>query len=655
MTDERDYTTNLNLVLPKQSEQYNVDDFNDNFGKIDDFAGLVPARALTADELTTGAKINGVNFKGNTNVITGLGLHSSTEIYAQNNLAYKVIDDNVVVKRSLVNNNTGDNFDDSDYWEDVALGGGSGYQLFDIVMKDHVLSYEESLGLAPLGTYVYKEAIASTRYGYPDFYQKCVDEYNDLNNTTDTVDSVTVTINANGHKFYDIADKATFDNMYAITGEAWYYGIDTTNERVFLPRSTRFKNGTTSDVGRYQPAGLPNITGSIVTSGAILYTETGCFYPSDVYVNRDDRLDVQGNAVLHFDASRSSSIYGASDTVEYASTKLIPYMVVGNVANESAVTDVVDITTSENDTLPLGFSTYQGEGTQPSPAWLKSNGQWNSGEVYTTFYHYYVTKIGDDFGVGKVVENTDPYTDYDLVINQTEQTFRLPLYNGQESMFADKVKGNGMALGLQNSDGTDCVLFSQPNDYNRCSNGMPTGATAPVAMTNTETTSWAGIGGIKGVSTDSVKSGLMVDTENITIPDGMALFYKVANAVQNLELLDAGAVLTAVNNVSAKVDNTIHIIETYENGSSGYIVYSNGLCEQWGIRASGAGVQTLFIKTYKDKNYNLLCEPVGQSGQVQNARPMEYNKQPDGFYSYYSDTYYSINWRTCGYLAEGQY
>ena len=37
-----EYTQNLNLIKPAQDEQYNIDDFNDNFDKIDDFAGIVP-------------------------------------------------------------------------------------------------------------------------------------------------------------------------------------------------------------------------------------------------------------------------------------------------------------------------------------------------------------------------------------------------------------------------------------------------------------------------------------------------------------------------------------------------------------------------------------------------------------------------------------
>lgn len=431
---------------------------------------------------------------------------------------------------SLTDENVGNPLTDGTKWKEV-LCGGSGYQMFDIVMKDHVLSYEETLGLAQLGTYVYKEAIAGSRYGYPDFYQKCLDEYNEstsqseyassnyvqmvgtitdnegvlsgfsngnyilcgyinipadatweyvtkfnssdhstlnilggfgnegmhslstdintdgtlsvfitsnstnwdiangvrssltLNDNTDyymkryftgteykidisttgafsgeetnyiTVSSTTSifstncpvdiagwmnsgtftgfrgTIDLNGcyiningerwwtgtnrlnykqftnkHRFYDIANKSYFDNMYAITGEAWYYGIDTTNERIFLPRSTRFRNGTSSDVGGYQAAGLPNITGTTsagqlynnelgITSGAFRVTGSGYSYSTGGRSNYKD---------LSFDASRSSSIYGASDTVEYSSTKLIPYIVVGNQSTWSGMTDVVN-------------------------------------------------------------------------------------------------------------------------------------------------------------------------------------------------------------------------------------------------------------------------------------------------------------------------
>lgn len=437
---------------------------------------------------------NGGFITYNSNVATAIGGYPQDAVlgYIDGQGTYKLV-------RSLIDDNTNDftldeTLIDGEHWEEIAMGGGgSGYQMFDIVMKDHVLSYEETLGLAPLGTYVYKEAIAGTRYGYPDFYQKCVDEYNDgttineymssnitvvgsltdnegvisgfstsnyatvgnfIGTTADTIEFViklntgstlsantflyagfsiqfyngklnltgtgnigtytysantdyyikvtysnntiecaystdgisytidgtisytgtiqnliylgwgnvnnalsgsidlnecyiningtrwwnginlfTYTENSNKHRFYDIADKATFDNMYAITGEAWYYGIDTTNERIFLPRSTRFKNGTTSDVGEYQEAGLPSIE----------HTHSLAMASSD---SGDTLIDRGSGSTIRWSTgginSTISSIYGNSDTVEYSSTKLIPYMVVGNQSTWSGMTDVVN-------------------------------------------------------------------------------------------------------------------------------------------------------------------------------------------------------------------------------------------------------------------------------------------------------------------------
>lgn len=256
--------------------------------------------------------------------------------------------------RSKVDNNVGNALNDDTYWEILELGGGSGYQLFDIVWKDHILNYDETLGLVQAGSYMYKEAIAGTRYGYPETYQKLIDEYTDVNNTTDTVDGVTVTINANGHKFYDIADKATFDNMFAITGEAYYYGIDTTNERVFMPRLTRTKAGTTSDVGKYNPAGLPNVYAEInprtVNTGSSPGTIGDASGMASLTVRGGD-TDIatmtfgsnnRREDLLVIDASLNSNIYGASSTVEYASTKLIPYFVVGNTADWTGMSTVVN-------------------------------------------------------------------------------------------------------------------------------------------------------------------------------------------------------------------------------------------------------------------------------------------------------------------------
>ena len=218
--------------------------------------------------------------------------------------------------------------------------GGGGLQMFDTILKDHVLTYEESKGLALQGTYVYKEALAGSRYGYPDFYAKCLEEYNETT-SIETVNGVEVKVHSNGHKFYDIANKDAIDSFFNTMGSAWSYGIDTENERIFLPRNNYFiqLTGDVSEVGDSVEAGLPNITG---TFGANTFaTTSGAFtYSNDVRGNSGGNNNEQGTAT--FDASRSSAVYGKSNTVQPNAVKKLLYICVGNTTNYKGMTEVVN-------------------------------------------------------------------------------------------------------------------------------------------------------------------------------------------------------------------------------------------------------------------------------------------------------------------------
>ena len=143
------------------------------------------------------------------------------------------------------------------------IEGSGGYSLFDLVQKDHILSYEESEGFALQGTYVYKDGITGERYGYPDFIQTCIDE----KNSEDTVirriplgeNTITGYVNPNGHVYYDIVDKAKVDAYYEQYGVAWFWGIDEENETVFLPRNSYFFKSSSIDPGIFNPATLPSL------------------------------------------------------------------------------------------------------------------------------------------------------------------------------------------------------------------------------------------------------------------------------------------------------------------------------------------------------------------------------------------------------------
>ena len=223
--------------------------------------------------------------------------------------------------------------------------GGAGLQMFDTILKDHILTYEESKGLALQGTYVYKEALAGSHYGYPDFYAKCLEEYQEATGL-ETVNGATVKVHSNGHKFYDIADKNAIDDFFNTFGSAWFYGVDIENECIFLPRNNYFEQLTCniSEVGKSIEAGLPNITGTINqyftagggdADGSFLLKNYTKYYAVSGGGN-------QGLNTLTFDASRSNPIYGNSDTVQPNAVKKLLYICVGNTISSQAMINVVN-------------------------------------------------------------------------------------------------------------------------------------------------------------------------------------------------------------------------------------------------------------------------------------------------------------------------
>lgn len=153
--------------------------------------------------------------------------------------------------------------------------------------------------------------------------------------------TITIKTSTNGHRYYDISDKSTIDNLYDETGLAWLYGIDTDNECIIIPRNNYyFMNGDSTTVGKMIKAGLPNIKGHFggTESGAdnANYLD-GVFYNGSYNTNGNGGNNANDADVMYFDASRISSIYGNSTTVQTDAVKLIPYMVVGRISSFGVV------------------------------------------------------------------------------------------------------------------------------------------------------------------------------------------------------------------------------------------------------------------------------------------------------------------------------
>ena len=181
---------------------------------------------------------------------------------------------------------------------------------------------------------------------------------------TETIAGVTITyyLAEDGHKLVLPDQESNVTAIYNATGVAWYYIIDTANQRFKLPRTKFGFTGIRSGVGNYVEAGLPNITGSSYG------------YVSNASRSASGALQMSGgsgkdatsgggwwveNITVSVDASRSSSIYGNSNTVQPKATEMYLYFYVGNFT-QTALENTAGITTEEmNNKVNIGHEVIE--------------------------------------------------------------------------------------------------------------------------------------------------------------------------------------------------------------------------------------------------------------------------------------------------------
>lgn len=117
--------------------------------------------------------------------------------------------------------------------------------------------------------------------------------------------------------------RITYAKLFEVIGELYGSGDGSTTFN--LPNSIdRYIEGTKNEVGRTVEAGLPNITGSF---GAMTYTNgqpIGVFKSNDENTNQVQEGGGNNKRFVRFsfDATRSSSIYGNSNTVQPPAIKM---------------------------------------------------------------------------------------------------------------------------------------------------------------------------------------------------------------------------------------------------------------------------------------------------------------------------------------------
>lgn len=238
---------------------------------------------------------------------------------------------NWAIFESLQNNNLNNAITDSDYWTIKPFT--SSLVLFTPQWFDYEI---EDVSWLRADTFSWQDGTV-----YSDAYNHLVEDWDNYwtgkdptvpsNWENETIGSYLITyITApDGHKIVYPNQETIVQNIYNESGVAWYYILDKENQRFKLPRTKFGFTGLRDAVEKYVPAGLPNITGQFNAGGHDRNPNTsGPFY---VISNRNEGNSGNDNfAVLFgFNASRSSSIYGNSTTVQPPATQMYLYFYVG--------------------------------------------------------------------------------------------------------------------------------------------------------------------------------------------------------------------------------------------------------------------------------------------------------------------------------------
>lgn len=241
-----------------------------------------------------------------------------TETYYEHSY---VVDSNGELRVSTIDNNIGhDPVQDNGgaYWG-YAGARGSGKQIGEVYFSQSS-SAVDNKGALPLFT---GEVISNADQIYPQFYAWVL-----------------------AHTGLCVTEEQ-YQSAISTYGECPKYVINDTNKTIRLPKLGNYiKMANTTDGITQSDAGLPNVTGNGLYWESNLNPEqlTGAFYiDSSTEKNKLGSNDSDyDNYAVAMDASRSSGVYGNSNTVTPAHTTVFPWVFAYNAAMPASMAQAAE-------------------------------------------------------------------------------------------------------------------------------------------------------------------------------------------------------------------------------------------------------------------------------------------------------------------------
>lgn len=257
----------------------------------------------------------------------GIPTYDANTNYSDTSIVKSIESGKLYFYRSLSDNNSGHALDNTTYWEKINISDTR--NIGEIV--------QSPIPLTDAGLHLLDGSLLSGSGSYGSFVTYIAGLY-------------TATPTAN--YFCTEAQWQDSVSTYGVCGKFVY---DSVNNTVRLPKITGFVEGANgvSSIGDLTEAGLPNITGKMGGNTVwTSYTPSGVFYYNgSTGSNAAGNSGGGGEQVQYFDASRSSSIYGNSSTVQPQSVKVLYYIVVATSTKTAIQVDIDEIATDLNGKL----------------------------------------------------------------------------------------------------------------------------------------------------------------------------------------------------------------------------------------------------------------------------------------------------------------
>lgn len=416
-------------------------------------------------------------------------------------------------------------------------------------------------------------------------------------------------------------------------GQCGKFVIDDEAGTIRLPKVVNVMGALDlSTIGQTVEAGLPNIEGSAQWQYMGYTTETNLNGAFGVNKNATPMVGETsaGNAnnsgyPITFDASKSNSIYGNSETVQQEAIKY-PYFIQVATSNNEDVQ--IDTQVRLNNPFSL-FMPYWSPIELNNLSWLRSNKQWNNGSVYVSAYEFLlekynagteqtetisdvsVTYILADNGM-KIITDKSKYDElisasgsaFFFVLDTENTQFILPYTNGF-AQFGNEL-GKFTEAGLPNITGV--------SSGNQDQSGALSGA---FYLLNAHLKNSGGDWYASQEGFDASRCSPIYGKSDTVQPNSVTgyLYFYIGEVEQDANIIATSGL---AESVSRKADNDLGnvpsskgiLVESYHNDSSWYRVYSDGWCEQGGelgwTSSNWASNTKVLIKPFRDTTYNLI-------------------------------------------------